>query len=119
MRLSKGVHALVPLAEPWRIALTIAQDPVRVTFAVPWYGMLLLGTTDTEFDGDPRSVSAEPLDIEIILREASVALDLDALRSSAVGDRVVRRASGAPGGRRGERERPPGDRVLGRRAEGC
>jgi glycerol-3-phosphate dehydrogenase len=83
VRLSKGVHALVPLTERWRIALTIAQDPVRVTFAVPWYGMLLLGTTDTEFEGDARSVSAEPLDIEIILREASVALDLEALRSSA------------------------------------
>jgi glycerol-3-phosphate dehydrogenase len=83
VRLSKGVHALVPLVEPWRIALTIAQDPVRVTFAVPWYGMLLLGTTDTEFDGDPRTVAAEPLDVEIILREASVALDLASLRSSA------------------------------------
>jgi glycerol-3-phosphate dehydrogenase len=83
VRLSKGVHALVPLAEPWRIALTIAQDAVRVTFAVPWYGMLLLGTTDTEFEGDPRTVAAEPLDVEIILREASVALDLASLRSSS------------------------------------
>ena len=46
VRLSKGVHVLVPGGEGWTAALTIPQDDVRVTFAVPWYGMLLLGTTD-------------------------------------------------------------------------
>src|SRR5581483_11802261 len=43
VRLSKGAHALVPLEQGWQAALTIPQDRVRVTFAVPWYGMLLLG----------------------------------------------------------------------------
>lgn len=79
VRLSKGVHALVPLPDSWDVALTIAQDDVRVTFAVPWYGMLLLGTTDTEYDGDPGEVRVDPEDIETILREASVALELDSL----------------------------------------
>jgi len=79
IRLSKGVHALVPLPDRWNVALTIAQDEVRVTFAVPWYGMLLLGTTDTEFEGDPGTVRAEPEDVQTILREASVALELDSL----------------------------------------
>jgi len=81
VRLSKGVHALVPLPDPWRIALTLAQDEVRVTFAVPWYGMLLLGTTDSEYHGDPADVRAEPEDVATILREASLALELDSLRS--------------------------------------
>jgi glycerol-3-phosphate dehydrogenase len=48
---------------------------VRVTFAVPWSGMLLLGTTEDPFDGDPASVAAEPGDVTQILREAAHALD--------------------------------------------
>ncbi|MFN8224096.1 MAG: glycerol-3-phosphate dehydrogenase/oxidase [Gaiellales bacterium] len=84
VRLSKGVHAIVPLPARWPAALTIAQDEVRVTFAVPWYGMLLLGTTDTAYDGDPVDVRADPEDVETILHEASLALDLDTLTPEAV-----------------------------------
>ena len=114
IRLSKGVHALVPLPDPWRIALTIAQDEVRVTFAVPWYGMLLLGTTDTEFDGEPGAVRAAPGDVETILREASVALELDSLRASRGGAVDLGRSSCAAGRRGGERQRATRDRLLDR-----
>jgi glycerol-3-phosphate dehydrogenase len=36
--LTKGVHALVPADGEWTAALTIPQDEVRVTCAVPWSG---------------------------------------------------------------------------------
>ena len=75
VRLSKGAHVLVPAGEGWTAALTIAQDEVRVTFAVPWADMLLLGTTDTPHDGDPRDTTVTAADVEQILSEASVALD--------------------------------------------
>ena len=42
VRLSKGAHVLVPGGTDWGAALTVPQDDVRVTFAVPWYGLLLL-----------------------------------------------------------------------------
>jgi glycerol-3-phosphate dehydrogenase len=74
IRLSKGVHAIVDQGSAWSGALTIPHDKVRVSFAVPWYGMLLLGTTDTLHDGDPDEVDVEETDIEQVLREASVAL---------------------------------------------
>ena len=94
VRLSKGAHVLVPAESEWTAALTIAQDDVRVTFAVPWYGMLLLGTTDTLHEGDPAEVTAEATDIEQILTEASVALGpelvaLDRVRASFAGLRVL------------------------------
>ncbi len=94
VRLSKGVHALVPAKAPWAAALTIAQDDVRVTFAVPWYGMLLLGTTDDPHEGDPAEVAAQPADVEQILAEASVALDSalvdrDLVRATYAGLRVL------------------------------
>jgi glycerol-3-phosphate dehydrogenase len=74
VRLSRGAHVLVPGGGDWRAALTLPQDDVRVTFAVPWSGMLLLGTTEAPYDGDPADVEPEAVDAEQILREAAQAL---------------------------------------------
>jgi glycerol-3-phosphate dehydrogenase len=94
VRLSKGVHVLVPGGSDWSAALTVPQDDVRVTFAVPWYGLLLLGTTDTDFDGDPAAVSVETEDVTEILDEAGKALPSTLLepcsvRASYAGLRVL------------------------------
>ena len=98
-RLSKGVHLLLDLDRPWSAALTIPHDPVRVTFAYPWQGMLLLGTTDTLYEGDPSEVAVEPADVARILDEASVGvesdvLDPDRVRASFAGLRVLPGVSG-------------------------
>lgn len=81
IRLSKGVHVLLAADTPWSAALTIPHDKVRVSFAVPWEGMLLLGTTDTLHEGAPDAVVADQADIDLVLAEAAGALD----------DAVVRR----------------------------
>jgi glycerol-3-phosphate dehydrogenase len=83
-RLSKGVHVTLPLDEPWSAALTIPHDQVRVTFAYPWEGMLLLGTTDTLYEGDPIDVAATEEDIDRVLDEAGVAVDAELLRRNRV-----------------------------------
>jgi glycerol-3-phosphate dehydrogenase len=83
-RLSKGVHALLALDDPWSAALIIPHDRVRVSFAVPWEGMLLLGTTDSLYEGDPAEVAATEADVEQILGEAAVAVDPSVLRPEAV-----------------------------------
>jgi len=46
--------------------------------------MLLLGTTETEYDGDPRDVAATTADVEQVLREAAVALEPDLVREDRV-----------------------------------
>jgi glycerol-3-phosphate dehydrogenase len=84
IRLSKGVHAVLSRDEDWSAALTLPQDDVRVTFAVPWYDLLLLGTTDTEYDTDPAAVCVEPEDVERILSEASIALRSEAIARDRV-----------------------------------
>jgi glycerol-3-phosphate dehydrogenase len=94
VRLSKGAHLVVDGASGWLAALTVPQDLVRVTFAVPWYGMLLLGTTETELEGDLGEVTASPVDVDQILAEASVALDpelvsRDRVRAAFAGLRVL------------------------------
>ena len=94
VRLSKGAHVLVPGGRDWSAALTVPQDDVRVTFAVPWYGLLLLGTTDSDYEGDPGDVSADPADVAQILGEAAKALptsllDPGEVRASFAGLRVL------------------------------
>jgi glycerol-3-phosphate dehydrogenase len=84
VRLSRGAHVLVPGGGDWHAALTLPQDEVRVTFAVPWSGMLLLGTTEYPYDGDPADVEPEAGDAEQILREAAHALSPQLLERSRV-----------------------------------
>jgi glycerol-3-phosphate dehydrogenase len=75
VRLSKGVHAVVDLPSAWSAALTVPRDAVRVTFAVPWEGMLLLGTTDTLYEGDPAAVAPTEREVVQILAEAATAVE--------------------------------------------
>jgi glycerol-3-phosphate dehydrogenase len=84
MRLSKGVHVLVEPQQEWSAALTIPHDKVRVSFAVPWQGMLLLGTTDTLHDCDPDEIQVEQSDIDQVLDEALVALPPELVRRERV-----------------------------------
>src|SRR5439155_25382645 len=84
VRLSKGAHVLLRLDEPWAAALTIPHDKVRVSFAVPWQDMLLLGTTDTLFEGRPEEVEATEADVAQILGEAAIGIEADLLRPEAI-----------------------------------
>jgi glycerol-3-phosphate dehydrogenase len=77
--LSKGAHIVLEPRGDWGAALTIPVDKTRVAFAVPWQGVLLLGTTDTPFDGDAREVRATDADERQILDEVGLAVDADAL----------------------------------------
>ena len=96
MRLSKGVHVVVDGGEHWGAALTIPHDKVRVSFAVPWEGMLLLGTTDTEFTSDPDTVSVSDTDVRQVLDEAAVGVaSVGEPRATFAGLRVL------PGGEGG------------------
>jgi glycerol-3-phosphate dehydrogenase len=98
-RLSKGVHLTMRQDEPWGAALTVPVDRGRVTFAVPWEGTLLLGTTDTEYEGDPAAARPEPEDVDTVLREASLGLPAellarDRIRYAFAGLRVLPRGRG-------------------------
>jgi glycerol-3-phosphate dehydrogenase len=82
--LSKGVHALVPQPPGWSAALTIPQDDVRVSFAVPWAGSLLLGTTDEPYEGEPDRVEPTAADLSQVLAEAGRALEEDVVAPERV-----------------------------------
>lgn len=67
LRLTKGVHLVAP-----RAALPVTQAVVlpegrRILFAIPWGERVILGTTDTDYSGDPAQVRTDAADIEYIL----------------------------------------------------
>ncbi|MFI6286278.1 FAD-dependent oxidoreductase [Streptomyces sp. NPDC051018] len=106
IRLSKGAHLVLRRTSPWRAALATPIDRYRITFALPWEDMLLLGTTDEEYEGDPGEVAVTEKDIAQILDEAAYSvrdrqLSRELITYSFAGLRVL------PGG--------PGDTSKARR----
>ena len=114
--LSKGAHLVLERPGDWGAALTIPVDSARVAFAVPWQGVLLLGTTDTPFDCDTRDVRATDADERQILHEVGLAVDPDVLAAP-----VLARFAGVrvlPGGA-AETARAPRETMLSRGRLGC
>ncbi|MER0444717.1 glycerol-3-phosphate dehydrogenase/oxidase [Streptomyces sp. Edi4] len=99
IRLSKGAHLVLKRTSPWKAALATPIDKYRITFALPWEDMLLLGTTDEEFEGDPADVKVTEADTAQILDEAAFSirdqqLSRDLITYSFAGLRVL---PGGPG----------------------
>jgi glycerol-3-phosphate dehydrogenase len=106
IRLSKGAHLVLRRTAPWRAALATPIDHYRITFALPWEDMLLLGTTDEPYEGDPGEVRVTDADVAQILDEASLSvrdrqLSRDLMTYAFAGLRVL------PGG--------PGDTATAKR----
>lgn len=73
-RLSKGIHLIMPKILGDEALLLTAKSDGRVFFIIPWYGMTLLGTTDTDYDGDIENVPITNEDIRYLLNEANHVL---------------------------------------------
>jgi glycerol-3-phosphate dehydrogenase len=68
LRLTKGIHLVTPKAT--RHAHVLFARDGRLFFVVPWGDETIVGTTDTDFEGDPLNAAATKEDVEY-LREAA------------------------------------------------
>jgi glycerol-3-phosphate dehydrogenase len=69
LRLSKGVHILLPLDDRTVDAVVVPKtDDGRVIFAIPWLGRLLVGTTDDEVTHEDELV-VKRSEAEYLLRQ--------------------------------------------------
>ena len=73
LRLTKGVHIILA---PRRLSrrramLLLAPSDGRVTFVIPWCGSTLVGTTETDFEGDPATVCPGRTDVDYLLDTAN------------------------------------------------
>ena len=70
-RLVKGVHLVMPALPSDNAYLFMTRGDGRVFFLVPSYRRTLLGTTDTNFEGDADSVNVTQADVDYLLHEVA------------------------------------------------
>ena len=68
VRLTKGVHLVFARTLlPVRESIVLADERGRIVFVMPHDRYVLVGTTDTDFTGDPASVRTEIGDVEYLI----------------------------------------------------
>lgn len=69
LRPTKGIHVVVPRERLPLSAALVMRHPVdrRILFALPYFERTVIGTTDTDFDGDPGRVNATGEDVRYLL----------------------------------------------------
>lgn len=71
VRLTKGVHIVVPPITGNLALLAAIPNEDRVFLMWPWHQGVMLGTTDTDFEGDPATVAPGDADIQYLLKAAN------------------------------------------------
>jgi glycerol-3-phosphate dehydrogenase len=69
LRLTKGIHLLFSQKrfKADMAAVITSRDDRRIVFVIPWEEYTLVGTTDTDFDGDPDAVFPDKSDVAYLL----------------------------------------------------
>jgi glycerol-3-phosphate dehydrogenase len=68
LRLSKGIHIVIErkrLPVPSAVVITEGK---RILFVIPWGERVIIGTTDTDYRGEPEDVAVETTDVSYVLR---------------------------------------------------
>ena len=74
VRMSKGVHLVMPRSAIDSETGMIVRTSKSVLFFIPWETRWIVGTTDTDWSGDRAEPAATPEDVDYILGEANRVL---------------------------------------------
>src|SRR5690242_7734157 len=85
VRMSKGVHIVVPRSAVDADTGMILRTEKSVLFFIPWGEHWIVGTTDTDFAGDRAEPVATEEDIEYILAAANRVLARPLIRADVTG----------------------------------
>ncbi|MEN6535598.1 MAG: glycerol-3-phosphate dehydrogenase/oxidase, partial [Bryobacteraceae bacterium] len=105
LRLTKGVHLVINRSLLPVDGAVVLSEGQRILFVIPWGERVILGTTDTDYEGDLANVRTAPADIDYILRVINkgfpgATIRYDHLISTWAGVRPLiaprRTASGSP-----------------------
>ena len=69
LRLTKGIHLVTPRATQQAHVLFAKRDG-RLFFVLPWLDATIVGTTDTDYEGDPADAAATEEDVRYLQEEA-------------------------------------------------
>ena len=71
VKMSKGVHITLPGDAIKASEGVIIKTAVSVLFIIPWKDQWMIGTTDTEYSGDPNEPLADRSDVQYIIDQAN------------------------------------------------
>jgi glycerol-3-phosphate dehydrogenase len=74
LRVSKGIHLVVPKDRIHSSTGVILRTPVSVLFIIPWDRHWIIGTTDTDWTGSKSQPAASRADIDYLLAQANRVL---------------------------------------------
>ncbi|HET7876620.1 MAG TPA: glycerol-3-phosphate dehydrogenase/oxidase [Methylomirabilota bacterium] len=72
LRTTKGIHCLLPRLTERAVYLSTRDE--RMIFVIPWREFSLVGSTDTDFEGEPDRLWATRDEVTYLLDEVSKAL---------------------------------------------
>ncbi len=72
-RTTKGVHLILAEQISRHAMFLSSQKDSRMFFVIPYRGQTLVGTTDTDYSGNPDDVQVEEQDIEYLFNEVCMA----------------------------------------------
>ncbi len=85
VRMSKGVHLVVPYEAIHSDTGIVLRTEKSVLFIIPWARRWIVGTTDTDWTGDREEPGATSEDVDYILGQANRVLVRPLSRSDVVG----------------------------------
>jgi glycerol-3-phosphate dehydrogenase len=100
LRLTKGIHLVTPRATRQAHVLFAKRDG-RLFFVLPWLDATLVGTTDTDYAGDPADAAATEEDVRYLQDEARRAFPsapFDTIHYTWAGVRALVREEGVSEG---------------------
>jgi glycerol-3-phosphate dehydrogenase len=84
VRMSKGVHIVVPREAVQADTGVIVRTDKSVLFFIPWGERWIVGTTDTDFSGDRAEPAATAEDVDYILTAANRVLARPLTRADVI-----------------------------------
>ena len=115
VRMSKGVHIVVPRSAVRADTGMILRTDKSVLFFIPWGEHWIVGTTDTDFTGDRAEPAATEEDVDYILAAANRVLVRPLLRADVIavyaGLRPLVEAVGEVNGSKGAKGAKPTTKV--------
>ena len=96
IRTTKGIHVVCPQMTDGALVLFSAVDR-RLLFAIPRAGLTWIGTTDTDYRGDPADARAERADVDYLLasvRHVFPSLTVEQVLHTTAGVRALVKRGG-------------------------
>jgi len=83
VRTTKGIHLLLPRITDHAVYIAAKRDE-RMFFVIPWREFSLVGTTDTDFEGDLDRLAATREEVQYLLQETRRVLPSARVREDEI-----------------------------------